>query len=495
MAVDIGPKIGIDGEKEFRKELGNINQQLKTLGSEMKRAVSAFELGEDAEEALTEQKEILNKQIDTQREKLSKLTKGLDDAKQKYGESDQVTQKWAQAVADASTDLNKMQRELKKANGELDDMDDNAKDAKLSLDDISSTIVKGFAVGAVVNGVKELGSALMGVVTETQEYRTIMASLENSSQRAGYTAEQTSATYTQLFGVLGDSQAAATATANLQALGLNQKQLTELTNAAIGAWATYGDSIPIDGLAEAVNETIRCGQVTGVFADVLNWGSEEGETFGVTMRESTKANEEWNKQVEACETAEDYFNLALSQCTTQAERQNLMMKTLAKGGLTEAGKAWQQNNKDIVAVNEATAEYEAALADLGEALAPVAAALLRFAADAIGEVISAVKEAADWFDTLFRKAKDTTALTTGLAADAARSSVSTASNANDEAALMRRMKQTQSVSSGQSTSTSAAGTGAKTEITQITVQSVLDGRVIGQAVSTYQKNQMRMGVQ
>lgn len=252
MAVDIGPKIGIDGEKEFRKELGTINQQLKTLGSEMKRAVSAFELGEDAEEALTEQKEILNQQIDKQKEKLAKLSKGLDDAKQKYGETDQVTQKWAQAVADAGTDLNKMQRELKKANGELDDMDDNAIDAKLSLDDISSTLVKGFAVGTIVGGVKELGSALMGVVRDTQEYRTIMASLENSSQRMGYNARDTGETYKQLFGVLGDQQAAATATANLQALGLNQKELTELTNAAIGAWATYGDSIPIDGLAEAV---------------------------------------------------------------------------------------------------------------------------------------------------------------------------------------------------------------------------------------------------
>src|SRR5699024_12529896 len=61
-----------------------------------------------------------------------------------------------------------------------------------------------------------------------------------------------------------------------------------------GAWATYGDSIPIDGLAESVNETIRTGTVTGTFADVLNWGSKEGETFGVMLKENTEANQEWN---------------------------------------------------------------------------------------------------------------------------------------------------------------------------------------------------------
>ncbi len=111
-----------------------------------------------------------------------------------------------------------------------------------------------------------------------------MASLEVSSERAGYSAEETAETYKTLYGVLGDDQTAATTTANLQAIGLEQDKLTELTNAAIGAWATYGDSIPIDGLAESINETIQAGTVTGNFADVLNWASLEGETFGVTLK-------------------------------------------------------------------------------------------------------------------------------------------------------------------------------------------------------------------
>lgn len=77
MSVDIGPKIGIDGEAEFRKELGNINQQLKTLGSEMKAVTSAFADGDRSEEALGARTEVLNRQIEAQESKLEQLRKGL----------------------------------------------------------------------------------------------------------------------------------------------------------------------------------------------------------------------------------------------------------------------------------------------------------------------------------------------------------------------------------------------------------------------------------
>ena len=73
MAVDIGPKIGIDGEAEFRKELSNINQQIKTLGSEMKAVTSAFDAGDSAEEALAAQTGVLTRQIEAQEQKLTQL--------------------------------------------------------------------------------------------------------------------------------------------------------------------------------------------------------------------------------------------------------------------------------------------------------------------------------------------------------------------------------------------------------------------------------------
>lgn len=429
MPVDIGPRIGIDGEKEFRKELQNINQQLRTLGSEMKAVTSSFEAGDRSEEALAAQTDVLNRQIDAQKQKLQQLQKGLDAATDKYGEADTKTLRWAQAVNDARTDLNRLESQLKSTTSEVDDLGDsmdNLDSGSLSFDGImdsiggllgdmglgglSSFLAKGFAVGTVISGVTQLTGAITGLVDETEEYRKIMGTLETSSQAAGYTAEQTAAEYQLLYSVLGDNQTAATATANLQAIGLSQEDLITITNQAIGAWATYGDSIPIDSLAESINETIRAGTVTGTFADVLNWGSQEGETFGVTMRESTEANKEWNDAVAACETAEDYFNLALQDCQTEAERADLVMQAMAKQGLQESADAWKENNQDIIDTNTSQAEFEEAQARLAEKLTPVKDALtdlgtagFNLLADSVDTVSGAIDDLIGWWDDLIGK--------------------------------------------------------------------------------------------
>lgn len=431
MPVDIGPKIGIDGEKEFRKELQNINQQLRTLGSEMKAVTSSFEAGDRSEEALAAKTDVLNRQIDAQKQKLQQLQKGLDAATDKYGEADTKTLRWAQAVNDARTDLNRLESQLKSTTSEVDDLGDsmdNLDSGSLSFDGImdsigglfgnmglgglSSLLTKGFAVGSVISGVTQLTGAITGLVDETEEYRKIMGTLETSSQAAGYTAEQTAAEYQLLYSVLGDNQTAATATANLQAIGLSQEDLINITNQAIGAWATYGDSIPIDSLAESINETIRAGTVTGTFADVLNWGSQEGETFGVTMRESTEANKEWNDAVAACETAEDYFNLALQDCQTEAERADLVMQAMAKQGLQESADAWKENNQDIIDTNTSQAEFEEAQARLAEKLTPVKDALtdlgtagFNLLADSVDTVSGAIDDLIGWWDDLIGKIK------------------------------------------------------------------------------------------
>lgn len=429
MPVDIGPRIGIDGEKEFRKELQNINQQLRTLGSEMKAVTSSFEAGDRSEEALAAKTDVLNRQIDAQKQKLQQLQKGLDAATDKYGEADTKTLRWAQAVNDARTDLNRLESQLKSTTSEVDDLGDsmdNLDSGSLSFDGImdsigglfgnmglgglSSLLTKGFAVGSVISGVTQLTGAITGLVDETEEYRKIMGTLETSSQAAGYTAEQTAAEYQLLYSVLGDNQTAATATANLQAIGLSQEDLITITNQAIGAWATYGDSIPIDSLAESINETIRAGTVTGTFADVLNWGSQEGETFGVTMRESTEANKEWNDAVAACETAEDYFNLALQDCQTEAERADLVMQAMAKQGLQESADAWKENNQDIIDTNTSQAEFEEAQARLAEKLTPVKDALtdlgtagFNLLADSVDTVSGAIDDLIGWWDDLIGK--------------------------------------------------------------------------------------------
>lgn len=421
MAVDIGPRIGIDGEKEFKSSLSAITSELKSLGAEMQAVTSEFIGNEKSSEAVAKKNAVLEKSVaatkkeislltteaDRQKRALSEMERALEQATQEFGANSAEASKAQnaynrqyKALADLNTKINNATTSLNKMEAELKDSANAADDAAGSMGDLDGALgglgggigklsgilgggglggllAKGVAVGAVVAGVKELGSALMGIVNDTQEYRTIMASLEVSSQNAGYTAEETAATYSQLYSVIGDQQAAATAAANLQAIGLSQEQLTEITNAAIGAWATYGDSIPIDGLSEAINETVQAGQVTGSFADVLNWAG----------------------------LSEDVFNAKLAAANSETERANMVLDVLAKQGLTEAGEAWRENNKDITAMNEATAAMDEQMARLGELLSPLAAGFISFGADALEFVIDKVKSVVEWFGSMIDKVK------------------------------------------------------------------------------------------
>ncbi len=360
MAVNLGPKIGIDGETEFRKQLNNIIQQCRTLDSEMKAVTSAFDDNDDSQEKLARQSEVLAKQIQAQTQRVEMLKKGLSESTKEYGEADTKTLKWAQAVNEANTLLNRMSNELETLN--TSDFESEMRDAADATEDMNDSLLSmGDIVGGnlIADGLGRLVDSLSAAVEETKEYRKIMASLEVSSEQAGYSASQTAETYKQLYGVLADDQTAATTTANLQALGLAQSDLNTITDATIGAWARYGDSIPIDSLSEAINETIKTGTVTGTFADVLNWAG----------------------------TSEDEFNKSLQKTNNTTERANLVLKELSRQGLDKAGKAWKENNKSLVEANEATADQQEALAELAEVAEPVLTEITELATKFINFIV------------------------------------------------------------------------------------------------------------
>ena len=355
MAVNIGPRIGIDGESQFRKEISDLIQQQKTLASELKAVTSAFDKNDKSEESMTAQTKVLSQQIQVQQQRVEKLSQGLSESAKQFGETDSRTLKWKQSVNEATAELNRMKSQLSGLENSVDDVGDAMDDAGNSTSSFGSIL----GAGALIEGAKAIVGAFGDIIESTKEYRKIMASLETSSQAAGYTTEQTTETFRRLYGVLGDDQTAATATANLQAVGLSQEQLTGLTDAAIGAWARYGDSIPIDSLSEAINETIKTGTVTGTFADVLNWAGQ----------------------------SEDDFNAKLAEASNESERANMVLQAMVDQGLAQAGEAWQQNNQDIVAANEAQADLNESLGELSKILSPVANFAAQFAADLVGKLV------------------------------------------------------------------------------------------------------------
>lgn len=389
---DIGPKISIKGESEFNQSISKINQNLKEYGSELKAVSSEFDAQADSMESLTAKNKVLKKQYDEQSDKMKLLSdqikkqtdyleaeaKEIQQLTNEYGENSSQVQKAEKAYANTESTIsklktafnettayaNKLSSEISDNDSKLDDLAKSASDASTQVEKVGDSseqtgeklkktktdiqqLKDSFNMQEAAQQVSDFASGMVenikGAVEESKEYLKIMGSLDVSSSHLNYTTGETKQTYKQLIGVLGDTQSAATTTANLQAIGLEQSQLTQITKGAIGAWTRYGDSIPIDGLAESINETIKTGTVTGNFADMLNWAG----------------------------TSEDEFNEKLEQCSDNSERAQLVLDEMANQGLMKSADAWNENNKALVESNKAQDDYNEAMADFSKAVMPV----------------------------------------------------------------------------------------------------------------------------
>ena len=351
-------------------------------------------------EALTAKDEILRKEIEQQEEKVRALTQALEDASEVYADSPGEIDKYQQSLNRAKEDLIKMQRELEDTDRYLDEARTSADKTAKSIDEFGREAkdasgrqglesfvgslgdLKGLITGGViVGGITALTDSIIQLVDETEEYRRIMGTLDVSSEAAGYTAEQTAEAYSRLYGVLGDTQTTATTVANLQAIGFTQEDLIKMIDITSGAWAKYGDSIPIDGLAESILLASQQSEISGVLADVIEWAGGNVDMFA--------------KRLESANTQED--------------RANVLLHDLANQGLAEAGQAWRDNNDAIVDTNEAQLKYEEAQAKLAEKLVPAKTAILELKAGAWDVLSGAIQTAMDlWNDAveLFSKEKE-----------------------------------------------------------------------------------------
>lgn len=248
-----------------------------------------------------------------------------------------------------------------------DDLDEVTNLAENARDRISTgfgnigraAVGMGKLVGGALLGSGAIGGALVSVTESTMEYRTAMGKLDAAFITSGHSAETATATYNGLVRVLGDTDVAVEASNHLALLADNEQDLQTWTNICTGVFATFGDSLPIEGLTEAANETAKVGQVTGPLADALNWAG----------------------------VSEDAFNASLAACSTEQERQQLIMETL-NGLYDDASQRYQEMNADVIAANEAQEKFSAAMASFGETAQPIVNAIR----DGLGTLLLALTD-------------------------------------------------------------------------------------------------------
>lgn len=140
MADNFGLKIGLEGEKEFKKALSDINSSFKVLGSEMKLVESQFGKNDTSVGALTARNQVLNKEIEAQKQKIETLRSALENAASSFGENDKRTQNWQIQLNNAEAALNNMEREVSDNEKAIDAMSDEMGDAENAADKVSDEV-------------------------------------------------------------------------------------------------------------------------------------------------------------------------------------------------------------------------------------------------------------------------------------------------------------------------------------------------------------------
>ena len=248
-----------------------------------------------------------------------------------------------------------------------------------AVDSITSFAKKTATAG--VAGVTALTTAFIALDGATEEYRIAQGKLNTAYEAAGLGADNAARAYSSLYGILGDTDTATEASQLLAKIAKNEGDIETWTDIAAGAFGTFGDSLPIEGLIEAANETAKVGTVTGQLADALNWAG----------------------------IMEDTFNERLAACGSESERNKLIMDTLAQT-YEGAADAFYKNNSALVASRNQQSALQEITAGLGETSSNVKGKVLElFGAMADGTVRPG--SALDW---LSGKAEQFSAWVDGL---------------------------------------------------------------------------------
>lgn len=286
------------------------------------------------------------------------------------------------SIQQAVDNINKVKKDLKGIGQEGGSSAKGIDKVSKSLNDVKNASNKAKqGVEKAMGGIKKsIQSALKTVasfalaaasLSEGIEFGKLQGKLNAAFQSAGSSAAQATKTFKELYRFLGDSDRAVETAQNLARITTNEKDLAEWTKILQGVYATMGDAIPIETLAESVNETAQVAKVTGTLADALNW-------MGVS---------------------EDAVNGQLATMNTAQERE-VYLRTLLNGLYSNAAAIYEQNSKALLDYNQAQANLKIQLADVAARLMPLITAFSNVAAVVLGVVKPAIEIVAQVIATL-----------------------------------------------------------------------------------------------
>lgn len=369
-------EIGGDTTK-LGKALEDVNKKTRDLSGELGDINRLLKLDPGNTELLAQKQKVLAEAVDNTADKLDILKRAEAQVQKQFerGEvSEEQVRELQREVVAATNKLKAYERAARETADAIKEVGDESEKTGDEVDDSSSkladfaknglTLVAGAATAAV--------AGLVAAAEGTRKYRTEMVKLDTAFTENGFSSDAATGAYRELVGVLGETEQAVETANHLAKLTDNEKDLATWTGDILpGVFATFGASLPIEGLTEAANETAKVGQVTGPLADALNWAG----------------------------VSEDAFNESLAKCTTEQERQALITSTLNQL-YGEASTKFKETNADVINANLATESWNASLAQIGATTEPLVTKVKELGAELLEKLVPVVEWIVDNLPTL-----------------------------------------------------------------------------------------------
>lgn len=370
-----GLTVEIGGETSgLLDALEGVNKKSKSLSGELGQINRLLKLDPGNTDLLAQKQKVLAEAVETTGKKLETLKEAEKQVQEQFkrGEvSEEQVRALQREIVATEQKMESYEKAVKETEDALNGVAKESKEVGDSSEGMGGKLANAAKVGlqAVATAAAAVVGALVGAAEATRDYRMDMGKLETAFTQNGYTAEQATGAYKELVGVLGESDQAVETANHLALLTDNEEDLAHWTGDILpGVFATFGDSLPIEGLTEAANETAKVGKVTGPLADALNWAG----------------------------VSEDEFNESLAACSDEQERQALITETLTNL-YGDAAEQYKETNAEVIRANQANDAWMSSMAGIGAAFEPVMTDVKMLGASLLSELVPGVEAVSEAF--------------------------------------------------------------------------------------------------
>ena len=330
-------KASTSGMEDWAKTSEGLSAKLKQLNTNLKVQQAALNLMEKEYKEMYEGQDENSKAAVELRTEILNQKAAIGQTEKSIKKFDTQLEEVKVAEAQVEKAVDETNKSLKDQSKTADDTGNSFENFKGKLGDVAGTIVKSLGTSLVA-----LAASFIGLAEGTREYREDMGKLETAFSSAGHSADSATDTYKKLYGAIGESDTAVEASQQIALLADSEEQAAKWAELATGVVGTFGDALKPETFYEAANETLKLGEATGAFTQML-----EGTGYSV-----------------------DEFNKGLAACSTESEKQAYMLE-VSNGLLGDAAKKYNEVNGDVIAARDAQSSLTDALAKLGEIAEPI----------------------------------------------------------------------------------------------------------------------------